>query len=122
MGVRGNAQELKRFNTEIDTLRSLVNNLREDKKEIESNIKAKVNKIKALEKKREGLKDKEIIVSEHAILRYFENVLGFDLKEVERKILTDDVKSSISKLGDGKYPIGDVKIVVRGNVVTTLTN
>ena len=64
----------------------------------------------------------KIIVSEHAMLRYIERVLGIDLKEIERRILTDEVKEQYKIVGNGRFPINDeFRALIRDNVVVTIT-
>ena len=66
-------------------------------------------------------KNKKMIVSEHAILRYLERTLGLDLKVIENEILTDDVVKQYKVLGNGKYPMGNgYKAVIKDNVVLTI--
>ena len=48
---------------------------------------------------------KEIYVSEHALVRYFERVKGFDIEEVKKEILSESVMQMVSVLGgSGQYP------------------
>ena len=64
----------------------------------------------------------KIFVSEHAMLRYIERVLGIDLKEIERRILTDEVKEQYKIVGNGRFPINDeFRALIRDNVVVTIT-
>lgn len=63
---------------------------------------------------------KNLVVSEHALLRYFERVLGFDLEVIKNDILTDTVKARWSSLGNGKYPIQDGRAVIKDSVVVTI--
>jgi hypothetical protein len=65
----------------------------------------------------------KVKISEHALLRYFERVLGFDLKEVEQWILTDEVQNMIKTLGgNGKYPNEKFTVVMKNYTVTTIIN
>lgn len=60
-------------------------------------------------------------VSEHAYLRYFERILGFNLKDIEGKMLTDDVKRMIATLGNsGEYPAGNFSVRLKNGVVVTV--
>lgn len=59
----------------------------------------------------------QLIVSEHAMLRYFERVVGFNLDDVRRTILPDSVREQVGTLGDGVYPCGGHSVLVRGRVV-----
>ncbi len=66
------------------------------------------------------LKERELIVSEHAKLRFIERVIGIDLTEIETRILTEDVKRMHGELGNGKFPNGECRVVVADNVVVTV--
>jgi hypothetical protein len=60
-------------------------------------------------------------VSDHAIIRYFERVKGYDISEVEKEILSDKIKQMIETLGgNGTYPNDDYSIVMRDYTVTTI--
>lgn len=63
-----------------------------------------------------------MIVSEHAIIRYIERVLGISIDEISQKILGNEIEKQIETLGNGTYPINDneFKIVVKDNVVVTI--
>lgn len=67
------------------------------------------------------VKSDELIVTEHAVLRFIERKYKLDIKEIEKQIINDKVKSQILVLGNGKYPIGEgLKIVVKNNSVVTV--
>lgn len=67
-------------------------------------------------------KNKEILVSEHAILRYFERVEGMDIEEIAKRILPDKLAEMIEVLGNGHYPSesGAFKVVVKNRTVVTV--
>lgn len=77
-----------------------------------------------LQRKIEAVKEAsaEPIVSEHALLRYFERVMGFDLEEIKRQMLTDQAKAMICQFGSGKIPGGGCRLVVQNRVVVTVEN
>ena len=62
----------------------------------------------------------DVNISIHAILRYFERVVGLDIKEIEEKILPDNIRDLVAELGDGKYQNGDFTVVVKNGVVATV--
>lgn len=55
-------------------------------------------------------------ISEHAIVRYFERVEGYDIEEVMKRI----VGNFENKGGVGKYKSGDLILVVDGDTIVTL--
>lgn len=65
--------------------------------------------------------DTEPTVTEHAIIRYLERVMGLDLDNIRNEILSPEVATQIKALGGGKYPIGDGhKAVVKGMAVVSI--
>lgn len=122
MAIKGK-EELKKLNTlqvklqnEIEAIkieREILNNKLQSAERNLGKIREEIKKLK------EGNK---IIVSEHAMLRYIERVLGIDLKEIERHILTDEVKEQYKIVGNGRFPINDeFRALIRDNVVVTIT-
>jgi len=66
--------------------------------------------------------NKRLGISEHALLRYFERVKGFDLKEIKCEILSDPVVALVDKLGpSGSFPNSNgYRVVIKNNVVVTI--
>ncbi|MDD3466205.1 MAG: hypothetical protein PHE67_03570 [Campylobacterales bacterium] len=64
-----------------------------------------------------------LIVSEHAMLRYIERVVGINPEEIKAKIATPSLIGITKTLGSGTYPIDGFKVkVVDGVIVTVLSN
>jgi len=64
---------------------------------------------------------KEPNVSEHALLRYAERVLGFNSKEISEMILTDKNKEIINTLGDCTIPLPNgCSAFVRSKTIVTI--
>lgn len=83
---------------------------------------AKLQAIEKLKTEMQKLNSNESLrVSEHAIVRYFERVKGFDLEQVEREILSDQVIKLVEQLGgNGTYPNEGFSVVMRNHTVTTV--
>lgn len=78
-------------------------------------------KVVDIGKRIESLTVREVVVSEHAMLRYCERVYGFNLDEIKAAILTPSVAASIKTFGDGKFPSGTgFTVVVKNRVVVSL--
>ena len=112
----------KQLNTQLNTMLAdaealkidISNRQREYSQKLES-----ITRIRAEIKKLDNTKT--LKVSEHAILRYFERVKGFDLQEIEQDILCEKVVSLISKLGgSGTYPGEGFSVVMKNNTVVTI--
>lgn len=79
--------------------------------------------IKDVQAKISGLKSsEELVVSEHAILRYLERVEGLDISVIKEKILKDTKLATMTQtLGSGTYPHdGGFKVVTDGNIIVTI--
>lgn len=82
-------------------------------------------KLQAIEKLKNEMKkldsNEKPRVSEHAIVRYFERVKGFDIDQIEKEILSDQVLTLVDKLGgSGSYPNEGFSVVMKNNTVTTV--
>lgn len=65
----------------------------------------------------------EQTVSDHAVVRYLEHVLGYDVEAIRANIYDNNLKTLVSNLGpNGKYPSasGKLTLVVRNGIVVTL--
>lgn len=91
-------------------------------------IMQEINKIeKEIQRANENIErliEKDIIVSEHCLLRYFERVLNYNLEDIKKDILTEKIKEQYRELGAGTFPNekGNFKIIIKNNVVITLEN
>jgi len=113
----------------MKTLKQLLASKDKLKKEI-SNIditinefnKKKVSKQKELNDIQQSINKmtSEIVITEHALLRYFQRVLGYDLDEIKNKILSDKAREDILKLNTCEYPVEGFKLIVRNNIVVTI--
>ena len=92
---------------------SELNKLEKDKVKLE-------NEIYNLNTLINSLKIREIKISSHCILRYFERILGYNLDEIKAKILTDKIKEQYFVLGDGNYQNGNYILVIKNDTVITL--
>lgn len=69
------------------------------------------------------LTPKDLIVSEHAILRYMERIEGLDIDRVRKILLDQQIIDCHKKLGNnGEYPSLDssFKVKIKNNVITTV--
>lgn len=59
-------------------------------------------------------------ITDHAVLRYIERVMGMDVEGVRRTMLTAEQRAWVQRVQTGSFPIGDghVAKVVNGVVVT----
>lgn len=113
--------KLKNLHSQKTRLELQVKSLDEERRETARKYDESLKKLKMVESQIEQHHTKEISVTEHALLRYFERVLGFDLEEIKEKILSEELEEHIDTLVSGKFPIGDGKYaVVKNRVVITI--
>lgn len=115
-------REIKRLKSELKTIQNHAQALKIQVSNKQREYHNKLNTIKCLEKQINDFeKDKIIRVSEHAIVRYFERILGFNISEIEKEIVNDDVLSLVNQLGgSGKYPNRDFSVVMKNHTVVTI--
>lgn len=109
--VRSLKDRLKRAKKEAISLKDLAS-------EYNRNYSLKLKEIKSMEQELEKIRTSEIKVTEHAIVRYFERVLGFDIEAIEQK-LTQGLDAH-ETIGSGTYPNDDFKVVVKNNHIVTV--
>lgn len=104
------------YNRELAELR--------DKTQRENNKKNRIlDRLKELKERYED----NIIVTEHARIRYIERVIGVDNKELEDYILTPKVRALIKQIKTGEITIAEevpkpFTLVIKDNVVVTVRN
>ena len=64
--------------------------------------------------------NKKPTVSEHAVVRYMERVMGFDIESLREKILTPTVMDAM-KCGATKVKADNMTVWIKGNEITTIT-
>lgn len=118
------ARLLKQYMTQLQKLEQDRSVLVFQQHSIESDLRSKNKQIREIKDKIANInKSPELIVSEHAILRYFERVEGIDLNHIiESRILTESCRKLISELGgNGEYPTGTgFSIVLKDYTVVTI--
>lgn len=108
--------QLKKQLGDVEGLKTELNNKRAElktKEDIVKNLRDKINQL--------NLSNQTPSVSEHALVRYFERVKGFNMEEIKKEILNDKVLKLMDVLGsNGEYPSESCKLVVKNNVVVTI--
>ena len=120
----------KRLRTELKKLESMkseilvkIKGIKQQKSNVDRELSAATTNLKEIEKKIEKIQlEERIIVSEHAILRYIERVIGINIEEISRKIVSEELEQTIMSLGNGVYTVNqnEFRIKVKENVVVTV--
>jgi hypothetical protein len=61
-----------------------------------------------------------VVVTEHAIVRYFERVLGYDISEIKSHIVPQKTAEQIKICKTGLFPVNNFKLRVKKGTVVTL--
>ena len=115
---------IKQFETMKSEILGKITGLKEQKRIIDKDLFGLENSLKSLEQKIKNLQNSDLIVSEHAIIRYIERVIGINIEEIVEKIATEKVKKMAECCGNGLYPSenGEFKLKINNNVVVTIVN
>lgn len=113
--IKGLTSQLQKLTGESEALKNELSNKNKEyqsKLQAIKNLKSEIDKLS---------KDTTVKVSEHAIVRYFERVKGYNIAEIEKDILSDEVLNLINQLGEnGKFPNKEFHVVLKNNTVTTI--
>lgn len=118
------ARKIKGLKSQIKILQGDVEALKIDVANKQREYHLKKNKINELQEEIERFeKNKNIKVSEHAIIRYFERVKGYDISAIEKEIVSEEIKNLVNELGgSGGYPNNGFKVLMKNYTVTTVIN
>ncbi|HEY7866793.1 MAG TPA: hypothetical protein VIC51_12410 [Psychromonas sp.] len=117
-----NTVQLKKLQTLLNKFSAEADAIRIEISEKQKAYNQKVKEVNILKDQINKYKHSgEPIVSEHALLRYMERVLGIDLDEYRKKILSDNVLKQVNTLGgNGTFANDGFQVVMKDNVVVTI--
>jgi predicted transcriptional regulator len=107
---------------EIKSLMTRIKTSKQSIEKINSELSSMLAHHNSLESRLKDLQSKEagLVVTEHAMLRYLERVIGLDLNDIREEIITDQLKKQWGALGSGKYPVKNFKVVIKQNMIVTI--
>lgn len=87
--------------------------------------------LKKLEDRIGEIKESELVLSEHAFVRFFERVIGISIEDIKNQIITENLVNQLKITGGtGTYPTTinltgydpiEVNCVIRNNEIITIT-
>lgn len=123
-------RELKQKKTQLEKVKVEIVAKQNDLKEHSKQLSAIQKEINNLKDKQVGLEKDvneimncklELVVTEHAILRYLERSSCINIEDVKSKIMSENVIKQFAVLGNGQYPIANgLRVVIRGNTIVTV--
>ena len=116
------SQELKQLKTRKTKLEVEVKdsyNIKCDADKRYNDIKKKLKTIDEQIKKLSN--NKNINITEHAIIRYLERSKKIDLNQINNEILSESLKKQIKSLNSGKFPITNgLKAIVKNYSIVSV--
>jgi hypothetical protein len=106
-----------RISTQEDEAQALAIQIRHDREYL-NQCRQRIAKLSAQLAAQEP--NKEVKVSDHALLRYIERVMGADLDKFRADILTEQNRKAIEFAGDCTIKSGGVEFVVKNRTVVTV--
>ncbi|MDD2904787.1 MAG: hypothetical protein PHW94_07680 [Sulfurimonas sp.] len=99
-----------------------IDNIKAQQKVLQSSMDKQLAQLKKYQEELLSLQmdSKEIIISEHAILRYLERVYKLNITKLYKEIVTPKVQEQIKEFGNGTYSVEAFSIKVVDNVVVTI--
>ncbi len=123
MSTVKDSAEIKGLETRRNKLQAQRKSLNieiQDKQKESSEMKVRIDGFQKKIEKLKSQKPKDLIVSEHAMLRYIERVMGIDLQELQNKILPPEKAYEVRAMGNCTYGLGDHKLTVKDGIVVTV--
>lgn len=115
--------ELEKLKEKMEFHEAELVRLKTEKHNLKSKTQSTIDTLKDLATKIDELErsQKDIFVTDHAILRYLERIDGMDIEAIRKKIATEQVSKLIHQLGNGVFPVNDIfKITVNDKKITTV--
>jgi len=123
MSTVKDSAEIKGLETRRNKLQSerkALNIEIQDKQKQSSDMKTRIDGFQKKIEKLKAQKPKDLIVSEHAMLRYIERVMGIDLQELQERILPPEKAMEVKAMGNCTYGMGDHRLTVKDGVIVTV--
>ena len=120
--------ELKSLQVQRTKAREEMDVLNKEKASLDERLGTLKKQISALSQRIDAMTavPAKIVISEHALLRYYERVEGLDVQGVVERLISPKTEEQIKKIGGtGKFPIGEINgtkvtLVLSKYVVTSL--
>lgn len=106
---------LEKEKAELGVIQRQINDLKENSKVHNQRISSILHQIKLLA-------EKDLVLTEHAKLRYLERVELIPIDQIEAKIITDELKRVWKIVGNAEIPIGigEHTCTIKKGFITTI--
>ncbi len=113
--------KLKSLQTRLSTTRQKILELKNQSSDVNRELTRQFGIEEKLEEDIQALTEKDIQISEHAILRYLERVKGVNIEALKAEILPECVRIKAMNNRNGRLKVEDTHfVVVEEGIVTTI--
>lgn len=112
---------LKHLQTRLKEIEYKENELKEQISLLQNNLKLITENKNKLLLQIKNYNNKDIEITEHAIIRYLERYKRLNIEDIKKEIINEDIKQKILYLGNCTFPNGKFKLkVINKKIVTVL--
>lgn len=126
MNTITNKQTIKQLNSQLSTLEGNRKALNIQCAQIQQNLSENKKQIAKIKKAIDDLKIKEsqeLTITEHALLRYCERILGINIEDIKKEILTPELNKLVDTLGTtGTYSYKKYQLKIVDKCIITIIN
>ena len=114
--------KIKHLQVMITKIKLEIDDLKTQQRSISESMNKKLSMLQKYEEDVQSIKEraKDLILSEHAILRYLERVYKLDTNKLYEEIVTQELKHNYARLGNGSYSVQDCMVKIVDNVIVTI--
>ena len=114
--------KIKNLQVMITKIKLEIEDLKTQQRSIGESMNKKLSMMQKYEEELQSIKEraKDLILSEHAILRYLERVYKLDTNKLYEEIVTQELKHNYARLGNGSYSVQDCMVKIVDNVIVTV--
>lgn len=114
------SSKLKQLQSSLNLAKKDLSTQKKQSSEINHKIVATKRKIGNI-KNEINILTRNVVISEHALLRYLERVKFVDIEAIKKEILADDkIVNAIHSLDSGSFPIQGCRLIVKDKVIKTI--
>lgn len=114
------SNELKSLQVRQNMLNNEVVELRRKSMALAQEIAVKRAEMEEINTRMSDMHKKDIVVTEHAILRYVERVMGIDTEAIKARILSPENRRAIGFAGSCKIKSDGLTFVVKNRAVVSV--
>ena len=115
-------KKIKGLKSQLQKLKGDISSHKEDIKTQQKLLAQKQRRAEEIVQAIKNIQNKSdtLRVTEHALLRYFERVCGYDIEDIKKKIVNAKILKDVTTLGNGKFPNGEFMVVVQNGSIVTI--